>query len=89
MRIGINQIMLLKRAKMNVAPATIIAKEKLSSIREITLKMDKFTPIYEIKCKKSEKLFHIIKVREPVKIRVNAITGEKISTKEPWWGFLT
>lgn len=74
---------------INIAPEDIIVKEKISSVKHITLKMDKFTPVYEIKGKKSEKLLGIIKIKEPITIKVDAVTGKKLSTKEPWWGFLT
>jgi len=74
---------------INIAPETIVAKERLKSVKSITLRMEDFTPIYEIKGYKKEKLLGIFSVKELVTIKVNAVTGRKISEKEPWWGFLT
>lgn len=74
---------------VNVAPETIVAKEKLVSVKSIVLKSKDLTPIYEIKGVKEEKLLGIFSVKETVTIQVDAITGEKIHIKEPWWGFLT
>lgn len=43
---------------------------------------------YKIEAQKEAKLFWTIKVEEKVKARMNAETGEIISQRSSWWGFL-
>ena len=74
---------------INIAPETIAVKEKLKSVKSITLKMEDFSPVYEVKGYKKEKLLGIFPVEELVTIKIDGVTGEKLSEKEPWWGFLT
>ena len=44
--------------------------------------------VYFLKAKKQGKLFWIFKVTMDVETEIDAVTGEVINTKKPWWAFL-
>ena len=75
-------------------PASAIARERLGELGfNISLKEvgqgDQRRQVYELKAEKEYKIFGFIKKKFNVQIEVDAETGKVISTKKPWWAFLT
>ena len=57
----------------------------VTKIEKIQLEESSGKPIYEIRASKAAKLFFIFPMDLLVETRVDAETGEIISTKKPWW----
>jgi uncharacterized membrane protein YkoI len=51
---------------------------------EIKLKI-----IYELQAKKETKFYGLFKTKMKIEAQVDAETGDVISTKKPWWSFLS
>jgi len=60
-------------------------KQKRWEEHNITLDEEGY---YQVQSKKKARLFLIIPVKEKVKTKLNAETGEIVRIRNPWWGFL-
>jgi hypothetical protein len=84
-----------KEVKILPDRASKIAVEKLGDIfGSISLKDvpagDKSSGLaYELNGLSDEKLFGFIKVKVPTDVQIDAVSGELIGSKKPWWSFLS
>lgn len=76
-----------ERVKLTPEQALSRATE-ITAVQKIELKEETNGPIYVIDGQKLTKILFIIQVSMEVQAKVNAETGEVISTNKPWWSFL-
>lgn len=74
----------------SISVAEIISSNKIvaTQISNVTLEVESDKLIYTISGTKEGKLFWIISVSAKVEQKIDANSGEVISTKKPWWSFL-
>jgi len=73
---------------INVLPDKARKISKIEAVQTIQLEEKKSKPVYTITGTKPAKLFAFISVDMYVVTEVNAETGNVVSEKKPWWGFL-
>lgn len=73
---------------LNEISKLLVDQKQLVSIQDIQLKHEEERPTYEIAGVRKVKLLFLIPISLKIKLEVNAMTGQIITIKKPWWSFL-
>ena len=69
-------------------PEEAVSMSKVENVNNVELETSEEKAIYSVSGSSSGKLFLIIPVMAEINVKINAETGEVISTEKPWWSFL-
>ena len=74
--------------QIKIIPDEAISSSKIERIGGVTLETSEEKVVYSVSGNASGKLFLVIPITAEIDVKINAETGEIISTENPWWSFL-
>ena len=74
--------------QIKIIPDEAISSSKIERIGGVTLETSEEKVVYSVSGNSSGKLFLVIPITAEIDVKINAETGEIISTENPWWSFL-
>lgn len=74
--------------QIKIMPNEAVSSSRIEKVDSIELNKEGEKPVYSISGTSSGKLILVIPVTAEIKTKVDAETGDIISTEKPWWSFL-
>ena len=74
--------------QIKVMPEQAVSSSMIEKVDNVELETSEEKAVYSISGSSSGKLLLVIPLKAEINVKINAETGEIISTEKPWWSFL-